>query len=126
VHLRAERIRDLVVVLAQTLTYPALRRVADHANSADAHLWLVVHQERPPPPIAQLLEEAASLQELLEHTPALAEPDADIDRPLGAGLEFPYLSAIHDTSSTPRRAGGCAPPSPATSATARLLRRASD
>jgi hypothetical protein len=99
VHLRAERVRDLVVIRAHTLTYPALRRL----DSADAQLWLVVHHERPPAPVAQLLEallhQAAPLQQLLDHTPALAEAadvDVDADWPLGAGLEFPYLSAIHD------------------------------
>jgi hypothetical protein len=60
----------------------------------------VVHQERPPGPVAQLLEalphETASLQALLEHGPELAEADSDEDLPLGAGLEFPYLSATHD------------------------------
>lgn len=71
VHLRAERIRDLVVIRAHTLTYPALRRLADHAHDAGAQLWLVVHQERAPAPVAQLLEalphQTASLQELLDH-----------------------------------------------------------
>jgi hypothetical protein len=100
VHLRAEQIRQLIVLRAHTLTYPALHRLAAHAHAAGAQLWLVVHQERPPGPVAQLLEalphETASLQALLEHGPALAEADSDEDLPLGKGLEFPYLSAVHD------------------------------
>lgn len=47
VHLRAERVRDLIVVRAHTLTYPALRRLADHADHAGAQLWLV-RPSRPP------------------------------------------------------------------------------
>ena len=48
VHLQAEGVRHLVVLRAHTLTYLALRRVADHAHDVGARLWLVVHQERPP------------------------------------------------------------------------------
>ena len=100
VHLRAEQIRELIVLRAHTLTYPALRRLADHAHVAGTQLWLVVHQERPPAPVAQLLEanphQTASLEALLERTPEVPEPDSGEDLPLGAGLEFPYLSAIHD------------------------------
>jgi hypothetical protein len=108
VHLRAERVRELIVLRAHTLTYPALRQLADHAHAAGTQLWLVVHQERPPAPVAQLLEanphETGSLQALLEHTPAVPEPDSDEDLPFGAGLEFPYLSAIHDVfDPLPRR-----------------------
>jgi hypothetical protein len=97
-HLRAERVRHLVVLRAHTLTYLALRRVADHAHGVDARLWLVVHQERPPAAVAQLLEgvphETAPLAALLALTPDL--DDGDTELPAGAGLEFPYLSAIHD------------------------------
>jgi hypothetical protein len=56
VHLRAERVRHLVVLRAHTLTYLALRKVADHAHGVDARLWRVVHRERPPAAVAQLLE----------------------------------------------------------------------
>jgi len=56
VHLRAERVRELIVLRAHTLTYPALLRLADHAHASGAQLSLVVHQERPPAPVAQLLE----------------------------------------------------------------------
>jgi hypothetical protein len=97
VHLHAEQIRQLIVLRAHTLTYPALHRLAAHADAAGAQLWLVVHQERPPGPVAQLLEalphETASLQALLEHAPKLAEAGSDEHLPLGAGLEFPYLRA---------------------------------
>jgi hypothetical protein len=100
VHLRAERVRHLVVLRAHTLTYLALRRVADHAQAAGARLWLVVHKERPPAAIAQLLEsvphETAPLAVLLALTPELVNEDDGGDVPPGAGLEFPYLSAIHD------------------------------
>jgi len=56
VHLHAEQIRQLIVLRAHTLTYPALHRLAAHADAAGAQLWLVVHQERPPGSVAQLLE----------------------------------------------------------------------
>jgi hypothetical protein len=108
VHLRAECVRNLIVLRAHKLTYPALRRLADHAHAAGVQLWLVVHRERPPAPVAQLLEafphETASLQALLEHAPGVPEPDSGEDLPFGAGLEFPYLSAIHDVfNPLPRR-----------------------
>lgn len=56
VHLRAERTRTLVVLRAHTLTYAPLRRLADITDAAGIHLWLVVHTERLPGPVAQLLE----------------------------------------------------------------------
>jgi hypothetical protein len=101
VHLRAERVRHLIVLRAHTLTYPALRRIADRADTANARLWLVVHQERPPAPIAQLLEgvphETAALPALLALAPELGDDDRGrLDVPLGRGLEFPYLAPIHD------------------------------
>jgi hypothetical protein len=109
VHLRAERVHDLIVLRAHTLTYAALRCLADDASDAGVQLWLVVHQERMPAPVAQLLEalphQTAPLPELLEHCPAFAEPDVDDDAlPPGAGLEFPYLSGLHDVfNPIPRR-----------------------
>ena len=100
VHLRAERVRHLVVLRAHTLTYPALRRVADHTHTAGAQLWLVVHQERAPTPIAQLLEgiphETASVPALLALIPELGDDHSGLDVPLGRGLEFPYLAPIRD------------------------------
>ncbi|MCA1700740.1 MAG: hypothetical protein LC790_18275 [Actinobacteria bacterium] len=108
IHLRAEQTRQLIVLRAHTLTYPALHRLAGHADAAGAQLWLVVHQDRPPGPVAQLLEalphQTTSLQALLKHTPELAEADTDEHVPLGAGLEFPYLSAIDNVfDPMPRR-----------------------
>ncbi len=97
VHLRAERVHDLIVLRAHTLTYPALRRLADLAIAARVHLWLVVHHERSPAAVAQLLEalphDTASLDRLLEHAPDLPDPPDDETLPLGAGPEFPYLEA---------------------------------
>ena len=58
---------------AHTLTYAALRRLADITDVADIHLWLVVHAERLPSPLAQLLEglphDTGELDRLLEQTP---------------------------------------------------------
>jgi hypothetical protein len=108
VHLRAERVRHLVVLRAHTLTYVALRKVADHAHDVGARLWLVVHRERPPAAVAQLLEglphETAPLPDLLALTPELADDDRQSDLPLGAGRVYPYLAAIHDVyEPLPRR-----------------------
>jgi hypothetical protein len=100
VHLRAERVRHLVLLRAHTLTFLALRKIADHAYDVGARLWLVVHRERPPAAIAQLLEavphETAPLPQLLALRPELADDDSQSDLPLGAGLDYPYLAAIHD------------------------------
>lgn len=83
---------------AHTLSYPALRRIADLAHAVDVHLWLVVHRERPPAAVAQLLEalphDTASLEDLLERAPDLPDLAGDEDLPLGAGAEFPYLETI--------------------------------
>jgi hypothetical protein len=100
VHLRAERVQHLIVLRAHTLTYVALRRIADHALDAGTRLWLVVHQERPPAAVAQLLEgiprETTALTALLALAPELVDDDGGSELPLGAGLEFPYLTPIHD------------------------------
>ena len=108
-HLRAERTRELIVLRAHTLTYAALRRLADVTDSADIHLWLVVHAERLPGPVAQLLEglphDTGELARLLEQTPDLADEHDDVDElPAGAGLEFPYLHGIGGHDGRPRSA----------------------
>ena len=108
VHLRAERVRELILLRAHTLTYPALRRLADLADAADVRLSLVVHHERAPAPVAQLLESlphtTTGLQALLEHMPDLADSSTDASLPLGAGLDFPYLDQIDsDFEPVPRR-----------------------
>ena len=109
VHLRAERTRQLIVLRAHTLTYAALRRLADITDDAEIHLWLVVHTERIPGPVAQLLEglphDTGELDRLLEHTPDLTDEHDDVDElPVGAGLEFPYLQAIDGHDARPRSA----------------------
>jgi hypothetical protein len=98
----------LIVLRAHTLTYPASRRVADHAQTAGAQLWLVVHQERPPTAVAQLLEavphEVAPLPALFALTPEFGDDDSSLDVPAGGGLGFPYLAAVHDVyEPVPRR-----------------------
>ena len=108
VHLRGERVRHLIVLRAHTLTYLSLRRVADHAHDVGARLWLVVHRERPPAAVAQLLEgvphETAPLPDLLALRPELADDDRQSDLPPSAGLEYPYLATIHDVfEPLPRR-----------------------
>jgi hypothetical protein len=113
VHLRAERVRELIVLRAHALSYPALRRLADLADATDVHLWLVVHHERPPAAVAQLLEalphDTASLERLLERAPDLPDSPGEEDLPLGAGPEFPYLGSIvpalgHERPRRPRTA----------------------
>jgi hypothetical protein len=96
VHLRAERVHNLIVLRAHTLTYTALRRIAD-LTADHLHLWLVVHHERPPAAVAQLLEalphETCRVDRLLEQTPDVPDPPDQQNLPLGAGREFPYLEA---------------------------------
>ncbi|MDQ6805128.1 MAG: hypothetical protein M3065_09190 [Actinomycetota bacterium] len=69
-HLRAEHVHDLALTRAQTLTYPALRDLADHAHDAGVALWLLIAAERPTAAIAQLLEarphQTAELQQLID------------------------------------------------------------
>jgi hypothetical protein len=69
-HLRAEQVHDLALARAQTLTYAALRDLADHAHDAGVAVWLLIAAERPTAPIAQLLEarphETADLQQLID------------------------------------------------------------
>jgi hypothetical protein len=108
-HLQAERVHDLILLRAHTLAYPALRHLADHTQDAGAHLWLVVHQERAPAPVAQLLEgvphDTATLPTLLGHAPDSREPVVEDDVPIGAGRQFPYLDALDFTfEPAPRRA----------------------
>jgi hypothetical protein len=97
-HLRGEHVHDLILLRAHTLGYPALRSLADHTLPAGVQLWLVVHQERAPAPVAQLLEgvphDTAALPTLLAHVPDSVEP-VDDDVPTGAGRQFPYLDALH-------------------------------
>ena len=109
VHLRAERTRELIVLRAHTLTYAALRRLADITDAAEIHLWLVVHTERLPASVAQLLEglphDTSQLDRLLEQTPDLTGEHDDVDElPAGAGLEFPYLHDISGHDGRPRSA----------------------
>ena len=109
VHLRAERTRELIVLRAHTLTYAALRRLADITDAAEIHLSLVVHTERLPGPVAQLVEglphDARELDRLLEQTPDPAGEQDEVDElPAGAGLEFPYVHAISGHDGRPRSA----------------------
>ena len=98
VHLRAERARQLILLRAHTLTYAPLRRLADVADAAEIHLWLVIHTERLPGPVAQLLEGLAhntsDLEALLQRAPAFPDEHDSADLPVGAGPDFPYLDEI--------------------------------
>ena len=95
-HLRAERVRELVVARAHTLTFPALRDLANHAHDAAGALWLLTAGERPSAAIFQLLEarphNTATVEHLIDHwrdaSPA-SEPDPV---PPGAGADYPYLT----------------------------------
>jgi hypothetical protein len=97
------------VLRAHTLTYAPLRRLADITDSAEIHLSLVVHAERLPGPVAQLLEslphDKRELDRLLEQTPDLTDDGDGVDElPAGAGLEFPYLHDIGGHDGRPRSA----------------------
>jgi hypothetical protein len=93
-HLHGERVDDLILLRAHSLTFPALHQLALAAQ--ETHLWLVVHQERLSTPVAQLLEaiphETRALRDLLSRwrSPA-AEGDDGATVPAGAGVQFPYL-----------------------------------
>jgi hypothetical protein len=54
--LDAEQIRELILLRAHVLGYPALRRLADRTAQTATRLWLVCPRERLTGPIAQLLE----------------------------------------------------------------------
>lgn len=110
VHLHAEQIRQLIVLRARTLTYPALHRLADHANAAGAQLWLVVHRERPPGPVAQLLQalphETASCRRCPSTRPSSPRQTARRIRRWARAWSS-RTSAPSTTSSTPRRGAAC-------------------
>lgn len=97
-HLKAERVRDLVLARAQTLTYAGVRHVADLAHNTGIGLWLWSATERPTPALAQLLEarphKQATVGELLERWRRVP-PDPELDGPavdLGAGPHYPWLT----------------------------------
>ncbi|MEJ7787266.1 MAG: hypothetical protein WKF96_20890 [Solirubrobacteraceae bacterium] len=89
---RLPRARQLILLRAHTLTYAPLRRLADITDSSDIHLWLVVHQERVPASIAQLLEgvphDTGDLNRLLAHVPEHSD-DPDAAGHAGAGPDYP-------------------------------------
>lgn len=107
VHLRGERTRELIVLRAHTLTYAPLRHLADITDSAEIHLWLVVHTERIPGPVAQLLEglphDTDELNWLLARLPEHTD-DPDEAVPAGAGPDYPYLDAIPNADNRRLRA----------------------
>lgn len=98
-HLAGEGVQHLILLRAHTLPFDALRCLSDHAAAAGAHLWLVVHRERPPLAVVQLLEAlphtAASLSSLLAHVPQLGDTPPTVV-PSGGGQDFPFVSATTD------------------------------
>ncbi len=98
-HLRVEHVRDLAVVRAQTLSFAALRDLADHAHAAGVALWLLIAGERPTVAITQLLEarphDTAAPTALISRwaatTPSTDEPST---LPAAAGEYPPACSSI--------------------------------
>ena len=105
-HLRAEHVHDLALARAQTLTYAALRDLADHAHDAGVAVWLLIAAERPTAAIAQLLEarphQTADLQQLIDRW-WQAQPPSEraLRAPAEPGHEYPWLQ--------PRPAGPLTP-----------------
>lgn len=95
-HMRVEHVRDLAVVRAQTLSYAALRDLADHTHAAGAALWLLTAGERPTVAITQLLEarphDTATPTALISRWAASMPPtDEPSGLPAAAGYEYPRL-----------------------------------
>lgn len=94
--LEAEQIRELVLLRAHLLSYPALRQLADTTEQARTRLWIVCPRERPTGPIAPLLERrphtTSGMQDLVAQlaiTPRLKTADDDL--PVPGGADFPYV-----------------------------------
>lgn len=97
--LQAEQTRELILLRAHLLSYPALRRLADVAEQTSTRLWLICARERPTGPILQLLERrphtTSALPALIEQLSVTPQLDAeDDDLPRHGGLDFPYLQLL--------------------------------
>ncbi len=95
-HLAAEHVHDLAVARAHTLSYGALRQLAESTRTAHSRLWLISVGEQPTSAIAQLLEarpqNRSTLSTLLDRWRAAeTAPEAD-PTPPGAGADFPHLT----------------------------------
>ncbi len=95
-HLRAEHVRDLALTRAHTLTFAALRDLADHAHDAGVAVWLLVAAERPTAAIAQLVEarphQTADLQQLIDRWRQAQPPNEPATVPAGHGSQYPWLT----------------------------------
>jgi hypothetical protein len=107
-HLRAEHVHDLALARAHTLTYAALRDLADHARDADVSLWLLIAAEQPTAAITQLVEarphETAELQQLIGRWRQAEAPAEPATVPAGNGSQYPWLTPR--TSGKPLTLGG--------------------
>jgi hypothetical protein len=97
-HLRTERVRELVIARAQTLTFASLRDLANHAHDAGTAVCLLIAAERPPPAIAQLLEmrphETADIRDLISRWTGTEPPARPAIVPPGAGSDYPYITPV--------------------------------
>ncbi len=95
-HLRAEHVHDLAITRAHTLTFAALRDLADHAHDAGVAVWLLVAAERPTAAIAQLVEarphQTADLQQLIGRWRQAQPPNEPVTVPAGHGSQYPWLT----------------------------------
>ena len=95
-HLRAEHVHDLALTRAQTLTYPALRDLAEHTHDAGVAVWLLIAAEQPTAAIAQLLEarphQTADLQQLIDRWHRAEPPGQPATVPAGHGSQYPWLT----------------------------------
>ena len=105
--LQAEQTRELILLRAHLLTYPALRRLADVAEQTSTRLWLICARERPTGPILQLLERrphtSDTLPRLIEQLSVTPQLDLeDDDLPQHGGLDYPYLQLLEHPRRTVR------------------------
>lgn len=92
--LRGERIDHIVLLRAQILSYPALRRLADTAQAAHSRLWIIAVGESATRPVRQLLEERPHTTAHIDHALATLAIDIPDDEQLPAdhGDDFPLLA----------------------------------
>jgi hypothetical protein len=96
-HLRAEHVHDLALARAHTLTFAALRDLADHARDAGVSVWLLIAAEQPTAAIAQLVEarphETGELQQLIGRWRRAEAPGEPATVPAGHGSQYPWLTS---------------------------------
>jgi hypothetical protein len=92
--LSADQIEHILLLRAHRLTYPALRRLADAAQSSASRLWIIAAGETATQPVCQLLEQRPRTIVAIDQalaTLAIPLPDDD-GLPADHGDDFPLLT----------------------------------